>query len=297
MRLDLWSAQGRLPLRHFPSPILTVSDGCRRSATQACLIDEMICTMQPALRAILLGASNLKMGLPRVVRRLHAIAEGPVDVLAACGHGRSYVQWSRILFGARGLPGIVGCGLWKALAGRPPLPTVALVMDVGNDLLYGPATAEIAAAFATCLERLTALGAAVTTMTLPMISLEKVSSLRYHCARTILFPGRGEPWGALLERARDLDRRCRQAAAAHGACLVEPQAGWYGVDPIHFHGRQRQRAWDQILASWPARAPGTLGGEARIPLFGAEEMRLCGVSRTTVQPACRLSDGSTISLF
>src|SRR5437016_5976799 len=110
----------------------------------------MMDPMQPLLRAVLLGASNLKMGLPRVVRRLLAAAGGPVDVLAACGHGRSYIQWSRIFLGARGLPGIVECGLWKSLAGRPPLPTVALVMDVGNDLLYGLATAEIAAGFAAC---------------------------------------------------------------------------------------------------------------------------------------------------
>jgi hypothetical protein len=255
--------------------------------------------MQPVLRAVLLGASNLKMGLPRVVRRLRAVAGGPVDVLAACGHGRSYVQWSQIFFGARALPGIVDCGLWKALAGRPSLPTLALVMDIGNDLLYGPATEEIAAAFAACLERLTVLGANVVTMTLPMISLEKVSPLRYHTARTILFPGRGEPWAALLERARDLDRRCRRSAAGHGAHLVEPQASWYSIDPIHFHGRQRQRAWDHILSPWTPGAPGAPRGKirCRIPLLGAEDMRFCGVSRTTIQPACRLSDGSTVSLY
>jgi hypothetical protein len=265
----------------------------------------MMDPMQPVLRAVLLGASNLKMGLPRVVRRLHAAAGGPVDILAACGHGRSYIQWSRIFLGARALPGIVECGLWNALAARPPLPTLALVMDVGNDLLYGPPTAEIAAGFATCLERLTDLGADVVAMTLPMISLEKVSALRYHCARTLLFPGRGKPWMALLESARDLDRRCRQAAAANGARLIEPRADWYSIDPIHFHGRQRRRAWDHILAScascasWMPRAPGAprAGGRPRIPLLGAEDMRLCGVSRTTVQPVCRLSDGSTVSLY
>ncbi len=255
--------------------------------------------MQPVLRAVLLGASNLKMGLPQVVCRLRAVAGGPVDVLAACGHGRSYVQWSQIFLGARALPGIVECGLWTALAARPPLATLALVMDVGNDLLYGPANAEIAAGFATCLERLTATGADVVAMTLPMISLEKVSALRYHCARTLLFPGRGEPWATLLERARDLDRRCRQSVAEYGARLIEPQADWYSIDPIHFYGRQRQQAWDHILAPWLARARGAQQGEARarIPLLGSEEMRLCGVSRTTVQPVCRLSDGSTISLY
>jgi hypothetical protein len=260
----------------------------------------MMGSMQPAFRAVLLGASNLQMGLPAVVRRLRAAADRPVEILAACGHGRSYVQWSRIFFGARALPGIVDCGLWKALSGRPPLPTLALVMDAGNDLLYGPTTAEISAAFALCLERLKTLGADVVTMPLPMASLEKVSPLRYHVARTILFPGRGEPWGELLERARDLDRRCRRSAAEQGARLVEPQEAWYGIDPIHFYGRQRRRAWDHILASWASRAPAAPRAEAfriRIPRFGAEEIRLCGVPRATVQPACRLPDGGTVALY
>lgn len=254
----------------------------------------------PVLRAVLLGASNLKMGLPAVVRRLRAAAGGPVEILAACGHGRSYIQWSRIFFGARALPAIVECGLWEALSGRPPLPTLALVMDVGNDLLYGPGTAEIATGFAACLERLTALGAEVVAMTLPMVSLDKVSPLRYHAARTLLFPGRGEPWPALLERARDLDRRCRRSAAEQRARLVEPQEAWYGIDPIHFHGRRRRQAWDSILASWTDRASGTSRAAAfrvRVPRLGAEDMRLCGVWRTTLQPACRLPEGSTVSLY
>jgi hypothetical protein len=255
--------------------------------------------VRPILRAVLLGASNLKMGLPAVVRRLRRDAGGPVEVLAACGHGRSYVQWSRIFFGARALPGIADCGLWRALAGRPSLPTLALVMDGGNDLLYGPTTEEIAAGFGDCLHRLSTLGAGVVTLPLPMVSLEKVSTVRYHAARTILFPGRGEPWASLLERARDLDLRLRRLAAEHGARLVEPQAAWYGIDPIHFRGRWRRQAWDHIVEQWSLRAPDAAPGtfRVRIPPFGAEELRLFGASRHTPQPACRLSDGSTVALY
>jgi hypothetical protein len=255
----------------------------------------------PVLRVVLLGASNLKMGLPTVVERVRRAAGGPVEILAACGHGRSYVQWSRIVFNARALPGLAGCGLWRALAGRPPLPTVALAMDAGNDLLYGPAVEEIAAGFAECLRRLSVLGADIVTLPLPMVSLEKVSTFRYHAARTILFPGRGEPWPSLLERARDLDRRLRRAAAEHSACLVEPQTAWYGIDPIHVRRRWRREAWDHILSHWRLRAPQREDQKAlrplRAPLFGAEELRLFGALRRTPQPACRLADGSTVALY
>src|SRR3954453_18449440 len=120
--------------------------------------------LRPILRVVLLGASNMKMGLPAVAGRLRRAAGGPIEVLAACGHGRSYVQWSRIVFGARALPGIADCGLWDALSALPESPTLALMIDGGNDLLYGPTTGEIAAAFGTCLGRLAALGADVVTM-------------------------------------------------------------------------------------------------------------------------------------
>jgi len=262
-------------------------------------------TGPPALRAVLLGASNLKMGLPLVARRLRQAAGGPIEVLAACGHGRSYVQWSRLLFGVRALPGVTDCGLWRALADLPSLasiPTIALVMDVGNDLLYGRTSEDIAAAFGACLRRLKAAGADIVTVPLPMASLEKVSTFRYHAARMILYPARGEPWASLRARARDLDRRLRELAAEHGARLVEPQPAWYGIDPIHFHGRRRRHAWDHIVTQWLARvppatdvSPGTF--RLRVPLLGAADLRLFGASRRTPQPACRLPDGSTVAFY
>ena len=56
----------------------------------------------------------------------------------------------------RELPGITTCGLWDALAARPPARTAALVTDVGNDLLYGAPVAAILDWVAECLDRLAA---------------------------------------------------------------------------------------------------------------------------------------------
>ena len=117
-------------------------DGWSRSAAPA-----------PVLRAVLLGASNLRMGFPWVLSRLRAGAGGPVEVIAALGHGRSYGTWSRLLW-VRQLPGIAGCGLWTDLDRRASLPTLALITDVGNDLLYGAPVPEIAGWVEACLERL-----------------------------------------------------------------------------------------------------------------------------------------------
>ena len=44
---------------------------------------------------------------------------------------------------------------------------MALLMDIGNDLLYGRTSEDIAAAAGACLRRLKAIGADVVTAPLP----------------------------------------------------------------------------------------------------------------------------------
>lgn len=246
---------------------------------------------------MLLGASNLVLALPGLIDDLRRAAGGPVEVLAACGHGRSYGRWSRLLF-VRYLPGITACGLWADLERRPPLPTVALMTDVGNDLGYGETPETVAAWVETCLVRLAGQGATTVCTFLPLCSLEKLSAFRYYAARSILFPGRRVSRRALLERACKLDQLLRHLAGKHEARTIEPQAAWYGIDPIHVRRRWRRRVWDLILAQWSLRRPHPeRSTPVRLPLFGAAEMRLFGLPRRHAQPVCRLPDGTTVALY
>jgi hypothetical protein len=255
---------------------------------------------EPALRAILLGASNLRISLPFLLDHVRRRAGGPVEALAACGHGRSYGAWSRFLF-VRHLPGIAGCGLWPEVERRPPLPTFALVTDVGNDLLYGAGVGEIAAWVEACLDRLVhpragVPPAEVVLTLLPLARLERLSARQVRLAASLLFPGREVAWPALLERARDLDARLRRIGGERGARLVEPAADWYGLDPIHLRRRSRREVWSRILPPVPT-VPGTFLGTRRIPLLGAAEARLFGVPLRRSQPAIRLEDGSTVAFY
>lgn len=247
------------------------------------------------LRVVLLGASNLKRGFPQALSRLRGA--GPVEVLAALGHGRSYGTWSSLAW-VRRLPGIVQCGLWEELEQRPPLPTVALVTDVGNDLLYGAPVPRIAGWVGTCLERLAGQRAELVVGLLPLASLEKVSPVRYHLVRQILFPGRrAAPWSAMLDRARELNERLRRLGLEHGARLVEPSPSWYGIDPIHVRRNMRSQAWNEMFDHPLLPPEGEPAGGGRLPLFGAAELRLFGVPLRNPQPVCRLKDGSTVALY
>lgn len=248
------------------------------------------------VRVVLLGASNLKIGFPRVL----ACLGGPVEILAALGHGRSYGTWSRLAW-VRLLPGIVQCGIWEELERRhrrQRLPTVALVTDVGNDLLYGAPAPTIAGWVGTCLERLARQEAEIIIGLLPLATLEKVSPVRYHLVRQILFPGRrAAPWSAVLDSARELNDRLRRLGLEHGARLVEPSPSWYGIDPIHVRRSMRSQAWNQILDHPLLPKEGELAGGGRLPLFGAAELRLFGRTLRNPQPVCRFKDGSTVALY
>lgn len=252
---------------------------------------------EAVLRVVLLGASNLKISFPRVLARLRGAAPGPVEVLAALGHGRSYGSWSRLAW-VRLLPGIVQCGLWEELERRPFLPTVALVTDVGNDLLYGAPVPRIAGWVATCLERLARQDAELIVSLLPLATLEKISPVRYHLVRQILFPGRrAAPWSALLASARELNESLRRLGLEHGARLVEPSPSWYGMDPIHVRRSMRSQAWNEILNHPLLPHGGELAGGGRLPLFGTAELRLLGLPLRNPQPVCRFKDGSTVALY
>jgi hypothetical protein len=245
-------------------------------------------------RAVLLGASNLRASLPLVVNLLRHRSEGPVEVLAACGHGRSYIAWSRFL-GIRHLPGIAGCGLWQALEDRPTLPTLALLTDAGNDLVYGAEVTEIIRGIEACLERLAARQAQVVLTLLPLARLERLSPWQVRLAVSLLFPGRRAPWPALLERARELDERLRRLGREHGAQIVEPEASWYGIDPIHLRRSRRREVWERLTGVSGSPTAGPV--RVRLPLFGAETLRLAGRALRTSQPAVHLPDGTTVALY
>jgi hypothetical protein len=251
----------------------------------------------PVLRAVLLGASNLTRSLPRILSLVRRRAGGPVEVLGALGHGRSYGEWSRVL-GLRGLPGIAPCRLWEELAARPALPTLALLTDVGNDLAYGYPVERIVAWVAACLARLAEAQAASVLTLLPFPSLERLPPWRFHLARTVLFPGRPIAQAAVLSQARELNEELRRLARETGAQAVEMDPAWYGFDPIHIQRKVAEQAWAEILGRWPGlQGEGEVKRLRGVRLLRAEELRLGPWTVRTAQPCGRWKEGTTVALY
>jgi hypothetical protein len=253
-------------------------------------------------RVILLGASNLTLAFPMLVESLRAIL-GPVALYAAHGHGRSYGLTSRVLI--RTLPGIHGCAMWTDLAAMPPTTArpIAVVTDIGNDLLYGASVPQIVGWVEACLQRLSEHRAAIVLTRLPLDSVLKLGPARYSATKACFFPGKGPGWERMRSLAGELDQAVAELGQKYAATCVRPRAAWYGIDPIHVRRRLRPAAWSEFLAPLlPSSTPPQVVQSGLLTSLNYWRLRPASRrvwwrTQTEVQPVWTGSDSSTVSLY
>lgn len=208
---------------------------------------------------VLLGASNLRISLQTVVSTLRSMYSD-LSLFVACGHGRSYGQWSAIPF--RALPGITQSELWPALekhlaglavATQSP-PPKALITDVGNDIVFGVPVPQILEWVAICCDAFHQARADLIITLPPRDRLERLSDLHFKIARTIIFPRSRITRGFMLETVEALRSGLLALAERSGATVIDPPVEWYGIDPIHIRRGVRPGVWKSIFAQWPVTA-------------------------------------------
>jgi hypothetical protein len=259
-------------------------------------------------RLVALGASNLVRGLRVLVAAARAAWGDPLEILAALGHGRSYGMTSTFAF-VRTLPGIDVCGLWATLAARPPLPTRALVTDVGNDVLYGAPPDRILAWVEQAVTRLQDHGAEVVLTDLPMASIETIGRSRFVAFRSLFVPSCRLGLDEVRLRSRVVQEALVDLAARRQIALVHLRPQWYGADPIHIRPRRWATAWRTILSGGEGAAagpqpPGTDASRwrrvaewLRYYRLRPERRSLFGIEQRGAQPALILSGDTTLWLY
>ena len=251
-----------------------------------------------AQRLVVLGASNVARGFAAIVRAAREAWGDPLEVLAAQGVGRSYGMRSAVL--GRVLPPITECGLWTELARRPPLPTRAVVADVGNDILYNAPPPAILGWVADCIGRLHDAGAEVTLTGLPWDRLQRLSRPGYGLLRVALFPF--HRWLPLQEgraRAHAVHEGLRALAARTGARFAETRIEWYGLDPVHIRLGWRDVAWRALLGAECAASDSPPRGPGSLRLFAARPERqwMLGYEMRRAQPVVSLPSGGSVWLY
>ncbi|MCH2128103.1 MAG: hypothetical protein MK179_03110 [Pirellulaceae bacterium] len=251
-------------------------------------------------RIVLVGASNLARNIATVIKTACGNWGTPAQVMMAAGHGRSYGQASHVL--GRTLPGIVECALWPTLLDEPPIPTAALVTDIGNDILYGVAAKTIASWVETCLQQLRQVHACIVMTELPLENLRKLESWRFRLFRTVLFPQSKLTLAHVLDEACALNERIINLANQYQATILRPHPGWYGFDPIHFRVKHQADAWCEYMSPWNPerqllRSQGTILNGIYLRTRRPHWRRIAGFTLRCQQPCGRLMNDSTVSLF
>jgi hypothetical protein len=236
---------------------------------------------------VVLGASNVARGLARLAATARARSSGPIDLYVAAGHGRAYGVSSRVW--ARRLPSILSSGLWRALDRTQVEKPLALVTDVGNELLYGLGVAAVAGAVKEAARRLADRGARLAITGLPLASIFSVGATRYSLLRTLYVPGCLLALDELKEAAQWLDDELLALAAELGATSIEQPGDWYGLDAIHLKRSRLDALWRSVGDAWglpaaPRTPRATLAEWARLGSRAPEVRSLGRVMRYTRQP-------------
>ncbi len=252
-------------------------------------------------RVVLLGASNLTLGISTITQLARARVGRPCDMFIALGHGRSYGQWSTIL--GRQLPGILDSELWAHLAAAPAGPTYAMITDVGNDVAYCVDPETIARWLATAVARLRAHDARIVMTALPLESIERLGRTRFRLFRNLYFPTQPLTFEMMHEHVAMLNEKMRTMAHCSDVKIAEQDGRWYGFDPIHLRMWHWNAAWGQVLSHWEESSTrrsraGTRPDRWLSLLTATPTQRvLWGMEQARPQPSRRLSDGSTVSFF
>jgi hypothetical protein len=255
----------------------------------------------PARRVILLGASNLTRSFATVVATARRTWDEPVEIMAAMGHGRSYGQDSSVL--GRKISGIFPCALWQDLQSRPPVPTAALVTDIGNDLLYGVPPDRLHEWVERCLDRLADAGASVVITQMPIGSVERLSEARFRFFRRVFFPRSRLTLADARAMVRSFNDRLIRLGESRKIPVIPVSSAWYGFDPIHLKRRVLRQAWPMLLSTWRTTdaplviARPSLWTSAYLASLAPWERSLLGIRRRAAQPSGRFADGTTISLY
>lgn len=249
-------------------------------------------------RVVALGASNLTLGIQTAISTARAAFGPSVEVLAANGYGRSYGAMSSIA--GRALPGILQSGLWTELDRLDRVPTRAIIMDVGNDILYGFSPAQILSWVGEAADRLLAHTTDITITDLPLASVKRLSPAKFLFFRSLFFPPCRLSRDEAFARVDEVNAGLIQLAASRHLRLLPLRPSWYGFDPIHFRPAFWREAWNEILVGGGASRPNPRFSPAewtRLHTLAPEKRWWLGYEAGTRQYGRRLRRGGRLWLY
>ena len=199
----------------------------------------------PAL-FILLGASNLaraSYGLMNCLTR--CLSPRPVEFLHALGPGRAYITEGGILSAV--YPPILNCGILNVAKDKSKSKRmiVALVTDIGNDIMYGVSAEKIILGLKTLFNTMEEIGASVLTTTIPVDLEQDVGKFYFLILRRIFFRKSRVEYHEAASAVRTINQFIKESENEKITVLKE-MGPFCGVDKIHYRLSTSHRAWSYV---------------------------------------------------
>ncbi len=235
-----------------------------------------------------MGASNLARGYRALASALgRRLAPSPVACYAALGPGRGYVApgglWNIVY------PPISECGLVDALRERvaPGSRLVALLSDIGNDIMYDVPAGDILASVEKIIDDISCLEGSVVVTPIPLDIRRDVSEKVFHILRRAFYP-RSQVTYEQTERAViEINQRLFMLRSPR-VRVIEGMQAFRGFDKIHYSVLNNAPAWSRVgeamldLLGGPGGPPLAIGQISMMRSF------VCNIGRVIFRDACGL---------
>lgn len=203
---------------------------------------------------VLLGASNLARGYGALSHYLtRNLAPQPVRILAAMGPGRGYGCQGGML--NISYPPIVDSPLFQRARKQAESGSrvVALVTDIGNDLLYGMEPDRLIATVEDVFQRLLDLNARIFVTSLPVFFEQEVSPMVYYSIRTLLYPKSSVSQENAVSGVRRINLYLKESKDPR-VHVVPPLDEYLGWDHVHYSLLRSTEVWNRVggtlLSGW-----------------------------------------------
>ena len=195
---------------------------------------------------ILLGASNLSRGCFAFARHMKVcLYPRKVEVLIASGPGRAYCASGGLLNVS--YPPIYVSDIFEVARDKSEsgYRVVALVTDIGNDIMYGVSTEKIIETVQQVFSRLQSINAEIFYTTLPGAFEKGDHPVRFCILRSLLFPHSTVTYDEATAGIIEVNRFLKESTGKYGH-LIPDMNRYLGFDKIHYGWLRGHSAWSHL---------------------------------------------------
>ena len=202
---------------------------------------------QPPVLFLFLGASNLARsycGLKSCITR--CLSPRSVSFIHALGPGRGYIREGGIFNVV--YPPILNCGIFEGVPGRGDQQVVALITDIGNDIMYGVPAKEIIAGLRSIFATLREAEARIFITLIPVNLQDDIDEFYFRALRRIFFPSSTVAYDQASEAVREINKFILESANEN-LKVIGGLEQYCGFDKIHYSLLKSCPAWSYIASN------------------------------------------------